>query len=65
MVGRLLHTQGINTGLSINNLLILQEAEIRHLILIVLLSLYTLEILGWRNQPQGLEIPVLPTPYSK
>ena len=28
----------------------------------VLFSMYTVEILGRGNQPQGWEIPVLPTP---
>ena len=64
IVGELLHTQGINTGSSII-CWFFRRGEIRHLILIVLLSLYTLEILGRRNQPQGLEIPVLPTPLGR
>ena len=43
-------------------LLVLQEGEIRHIpVLIVLFSVCTLEILGRGNQPQGWEIPVFPT----
>ena len=42
-------------------LLVLQEGGIRHVPVLQYGSKYTLEILGRGNQPQGWEIPVLPT----
>ena len=46
----------INTGLSIAGS---SEGGITHVP--ILFSVYTLQILGRGNQPQGWEIPVLPT----